>query len=162
MSFDGITQAEAERLIKMLKKAYDELFYLPEHGKNQFVVVGDTQKDKFTIQFYRGEINAEKYSINALVNKNNTTLLRLDIVPPTSDKKHRNPGQDELITGSHWHIYREGYGDKFAYPAKDISGEDFYDHSLEFFKKFNIIKAPKLVMTTILNDFIKEDDESGD
>jgi len=37
---------------------------------------------------------------------------------------HENP-DGEIIRGAHIHIYKEGYGDKFAFPVKDF--EDVED-----------------------------------
>ena len=44
----------------------------------------------------------------------NITLLRLDI----DTKPHRNP-DGKKINGTHLHVYREGYGDSWAYELND-------------------------------------------
>ena len=50
-------------------------------GKIKFDVIGDTKKDVFTIDIYRGKINPYKYDMRALIKKNGTMLLQLHISP---------------------------------------------------------------------------------
>jgi len=62
--------------------------------------------------------------------------------------KHVNPDGEEF-SGSHIHIYREGYGDKFAYDIssekfldKFTNSEDLTDALYDFMKFCNITKQP--------------------
>lgn len=67
--------------------------------------------------------------------------------------RHYNPPElgGELVIGFHWHIYKEGFDLKFAYPACDIFNDDFVKNTLAFFKEFNIIKPPKISTQLYLN-----------
>lgn len=67
-------------------------------------------------------------------------LSELHINPGSS---HSNP-DNTLIIGSHWHIYREGYDRKSAFPATDINDDDFVENTLLFFEKFIIISKPRI------------------
>jgi len=49
-----------------------------------------------------------------------------------------------IIIGSHWHVYREGYDRKFAFPATNIDDDDFISNTLQFFDKFHLIDKPNV------------------
>ena len=75
-----IKQAEAEKLLHMLKRTLIHTISFPEQGTNiEFQVIGDTQKDIFTIRIYRGKINLKKYEVSARIFWNNVMLLELHI-----------------------------------------------------------------------------------
>ena len=80
MSGEKLTDAEARRLIAMLKRALIEAIDFPDRGKKaEFDVVGDTKKDLFTVSIFRGKIQSKKYSIGARIKKNGISLLELHI-----------------------------------------------------------------------------------
>jgi len=57
---------------------------------------------------------------------------------------HRNP-DGTLLPGRHLHVYREGYGDKFAIipPANAFPNlEDIWSSLDDFMKYCNIIRPP--------------------
>lgn len=136
-----LSQAEAIRLLNMLKKAYEDSLTLPVSRKiTTLQVQGDTKQDLFRINIYRGAINAQKFTFNGMIVKNDVTLLRLEI---NKNGRHRNP-DGNIITGSHWHQYCEGFDTQFAFPATDIDGCDFVDTTLAFFEKFHVIDPPQL------------------
>ena len=107
MSTIKITQAEAERLLSMAKRSLVAKveFPLPEKDE-EFDLIGDTKKDIFAVNIFRGKINAFKYNIGARIKKNGILLLELHINP---SNVHINP-DGKKITGNHWHIYSEEYG----------------------------------------------------
>lgn len=61
-----------------------------------------------------GRYIQEKISFQNRLNKN-IVLIRLDI---GETLRHRNP-DEKIIEGSHVHIYRDGYGEHWAYGLKD-------------------------------------------
>lgn len=76
----------------------------------------------------------------------NTQLIRLDI----DTKPHRNPDH-QVISPTHIHIYREGYGDSWAYPLNNIPNRpnsiftntsDLVQTFFDFCKFCNISKIP--------------------
>ncbi len=145
MSGEKLTDAEARRLLEMLKHTLIEEMNFPNRGeKKEFDVVGDTKKDLFTVSIFRGRIQPKKYSIGARIKKNGISLLELHI---NATNVHFNP-DGEKITKDHWHIYTEDYGRKFAIPAEDIYDEDFVENTLIFLRKFHVVEPPKIYYQT--------------
>ena len=137
-----LTQAEAEALIRMLKRSLIDSINFPGKGeKKNFQVQGDTSKDKFDIQLYRGNIAAHKLNYEAIVSVNKVILLELHV---GDTLKHLNP-DGSWVNGSHWHIYKQDYGRAFAIPAADVKSSDFESNTLKFFKEFNIISPPTVI-----------------
>lgn len=142
---EQLTQEEADRLISMLKEALIEQINAPDPGERiYFDVKGDTSHDLFNIDIFRGRKALNKVNYNARIKINNVTLLELHI---NATNRHRNP-DGEVITGSHWHIYKEGFGTSFAFPALELSDKDFVENAIAFLKKFNVIKRPKITEQT--------------
>lgn len=138
---EKLTQEEAEQMLNMLKKTLTQSVNFPTKGtKIEFDLVGDTKKDLFTTKIYRGKINREKYEIDARIKKNNILLLELHISP---GKVHPNPDGTKII-GSHWHIYTEEYGRRFAYPAENLDSNKFVENTILFLEKFNVIEKPTI------------------
>ena len=93
-----LTQAEAKRLLEMVKYTLVSQFGLPNLGETaSFDVEGDDPADRFTITVFRGKINAGKQNFSARVSKNNAMLLELHI---GATNKHFNV-DGSCITGSH-------------------------------------------------------------
>lgn len=136
-----MTDVEAQRLLKMIKRSLITEMSFPNRGDTEeFDVVGDTKKDIFSINIYRGRIQPLKYNMGARIKKNGTMLLELHINPTTV---HSNPN-GEKISGSHWHIYTEKYGRTYAFPANDIRGDEFIENTIAFLTKFNVVEQPKI------------------
>lgn len=141
MAFTKITQAEADRLLRMLKRTLISEISFPEKGESvEFQVAGDGKQDIFTVNIFRGKINRLKYNIGARIVKNGILLLELHINP---SNVHPNP-DGEKITGSHWHIYSEEYGRLWAFPAENIDSEVFIENTMLFLEKFNVIESPTI------------------
>ena len=139
MASTKMTQVEADRMLKMLKCALISEINFPTRGESiEFSVVGDSKQDVFSVNIFRGKINRLKYNIGARIEKNGIMLLELHINP---SNVHPNP-DGEKITGSHWHIYREGYGMLWAFPAENIDSEEFVENTILFLEKFNVIERP--------------------
>ena len=137
-----LTQDEAKRLLDMTKRSLIAEMNFPTRGKTkEFDVIGDTKKDVFSINIYRGKINAFKYDMGARIKKNGIMLLQLHINP---SNVHVNPN-GQKITGSHWHIYTEQYGRTFAFPADDINCDEFVDNTISFLNRFNVIEKPEIL-----------------
>lgn len=138
---EKITQAEADKLLNMLKHSLINEIIFPEKGNStEFNVRGSSTKDILAIKIYRGRINHNKYEIGARIIKNNVMLLELHINP---GKPHQNPDGTKLI-GSHWHIYTEEYYRSLAFPADDIQSDDFVNNTILFLDKFNVIDKPTI------------------
>ena len=81
----------------------------------------DRRMDNMKISTYRARKNRLKVSYRLLYN-GNVMLIRVDTQDATP---HTNPDKKITIAPRepHVHIYREGYGDKFAYPLP----KEFHD-----------------------------------
>lgn len=132
-----LSQDEAERLIRAIKTAVDEIFRMPAAGEQHagFHVKADDGED-FTIAVYQGTLNARRHSMSARVTRLGVPLIRLCVNGST----HNNP-DGTRVPGTHWHVYREGYDDWFAYPA-DIESDGFTEATMALLDKFNVIKRP--------------------
>lgn len=136
-----LTQDEANRLINMLKRAYDKYILFPGQGKScEFDVIGDSNRDIFTIKICHGKRDRLKYTFNARIKKNGQPLLELHIT--SKNAVHQNPDGTKLY-GSHFHIYTEEHGRRFAFTV-DIKNEDFVENTITFLDKFNVIEKPTI------------------
>lgn len=137
-----LTQAEADALIRMIKTSLANTVYFPSKGeKKEFQVRGDTAKDLFDIQLFRGNIASSKTNYEAIVCLKKIPILELHV---GETLRHRNP-DGSLIIGSHWHIYNQQYGRALAIPATDINSPDFERNTMKFFNEFNIVSPPVVV-----------------
>lgn len=136
-----LTQDEAKELLEMLKNTLTAHINFPSKGESvEFDVQGKTKKDLFTIKICRGNINFTKYDTGARIKKNNILLLELHI---NTTKVHSNPDGSKII-GSHWHVYTEEYGRRFAFPAENIESDKFVENTIMFLDKFNVIQKPEI------------------
>lgn len=71
-------------------------------------------KEIFLLDFYRGNIELSKYTINKRY-RQSIVLLRYD-----NGGRHTNPDGESFV-GRHVHLYREGFNDKFAFPVSEIN-----------------------------------------
>jgi Family of unknown function (DUF6978) len=111
----NISQVEADRLIRMEKRAENnDVFPFPDlGGAISIPLVSADLRENFFIDVSRGRINLLK-GTNQLRSHQVIVLVRLDFNGPP----HRNPDGEEIAC-PHMHIYREGYGDKWAYPLPE-------------------------------------------
>lgn len=136
-----LKQSDIEKLLNMLKKTLEDTANFPLPGKTEiFQVQGETRKDVFDIQIYRGKINPLKYNLEALISFKNIPLLELHIDP---GNKHINPDGTE-IKGTHWHILSEAHGREVAYAATDIDSELFVENTIMFLEKLHVVKKPDI------------------
>ncbi len=141
MSEINLTQAEAEQFIEAAKHRVDDRVWdYPDRGeKNSIPLVAPLRKEQFLLDMYRGSINLKKVAYQERVRKS-IVLLRLDL----GTAPHRNPDGEE-IPPLHLHRYREGFGDKWAFPLPDDCFKDLNDlyQTLKDFMEFcNIVKPP--------------------
>ncbi|MDD3926511.1 MAG: hypothetical protein PHT33_07620 [bacterium] len=136
-----ITQAEADALIGLEKHRIDEQKYdFPFMGGALALSLQSVdRREQFLLDISRGRINLlrGKYQNRA---RQVVTLVRLDFGGPP----HRNP-DDKEIPCPHLHVYREGFGDKWAVPipSKHFSRiNDLYGTLEDFMMFCNITKMP--------------------
>lgn len=108
-----LSQGEADALMAMEKIRVDETAWaLPDlGGRVSIPLKSGNGREQFLLDIRRGRIDLRKstYQERARVV---VVLVRLDL----GGAPHRNPDGAELPS-PHLHLYREGYGDKWAVPA---------------------------------------------
>ncbi|MCO6453564.1 MAG: hypothetical protein J5I90_22470 [Caldilineales bacterium] len=105
-----LTQAEADALLALKKYRIDDTMW-PYPGPGEKIIVpleSADKKESFLLDVSRGSINLAKGTYQNRARKV-IVLARLDFNGPP----HRNPDGID-IPCPHLHIYREGYGDKWA------------------------------------------------
>lgn len=113
MAETALTQAEATDLIGVEKKRTDVTPY-PYPGIGGSINIPLTSldnKEHFLLDIGRGYINLSKVT-HQLRARVTIVLVRLDV----DGAPHRNP-DGEMVPCPHLHIYREGFGTKWAYPV---------------------------------------------
>lgn len=108
-----LTQEEADALIAMPKEGIgDEEWEYPSPGSGISIpLVSLDRREHFMLDLYRARINLAKGTYQNR-GRQIVVLVRLDF----GGAPHRNPDGKE-IGSPHLHVYREGFGDKWAFPA---------------------------------------------
>jgi hypothetical protein len=143
MADASLTQAEADSLIAMEKVRADEKEYeFPIPGEK--LVIPLTSKDKrenFILDVSRGRIDLGKVTYQNR-GRQVVVLVRLDV----GGAPHRNPDFEEVAC-PHLHVYREGYGAKWAIPApvdKFPNTGDIFQTLFHFMQHCNITTTPNV------------------
>ena len=136
-----ITQAEADALFSMSKHRIDQTAW-DYPGLGGFVsipLVSGDQREQFLLDLHRGRVNLSKGTYQTR-GRQTAILARLDF----GGNPHRNPDGEE-VGSPHLHLYREGYGDRWAIPVPEDQFVDLDDlwQTLEDFMRFcNVIEPP--------------------
>ncbi len=109
----NLSQADADQLIAMRKLSAndDECEYPGMGGSLCLPLVSEDKRENFFLDINRGKIELKKGK-NQNRAKQVVVLVRLDF----GGTPHRNPDGSE-IGCPHLHLYREGFADKWAFPA---------------------------------------------
>jgi hypothetical protein len=137
-----LTDLEANDLLNALKEMVsNKTIEFPDSGGYLSLDVNSVNsRDKFVIDVNRkGKINIKKATYQTRYQKT-IQLLRLDI----AGQPHTNPDGEE-ITCPHLHIYKEGYGDSWAFPIDEnifSNTEDLVQSLIEFLSYNKISNIP--------------------
>jgi len=139
----NLTQAEADALIAMEKhRATEDRSDFPMGGQSLVLPLQSSDKrEQFLLDLSRGRIDLLKVKMQNR-GRQVVVLVRLDL----GGAPHRNPDDEEIPT-PHLHVYREGYGDKWAVPVPvdrfRVTGDVWA--TLEDFLRFcNITQPPHI------------------
>jgi hypothetical protein len=137
----NLSQAEADALIAMEKQRLDDQRWnYPELGGIMTIpLVSKDIREKFLLDINRGRIDLLKGTYQNR-SREIIVLVRLDF----GGRPHRNPDDSE-IPSPHLHLYREGYGDKWAIPIpiKDFPDiQDLWKTLSDFMRYCNISEPP--------------------
>lgn len=144
MSRTDLLQAEADALIALAKvKVSDELYDYPGTGGSIMVpLTSEDKREDFLLDIYRGRIDLLKGTYQNRAQQV-IVLVRVDF----GGAPHRNPDGSE-VPCPHLHLYREGFGDKWAapLPSEIFTNIDDLWQTLEDFMQFcNIVDRPSIV-----------------
>ena len=136
-----LTQAEADALLAVKKCRADtaEWNYPDLGGRVTAPLVSVDGREQFFLDLRRARIDLRKETYQNR-GRQVAILARLDFGGPP----HRNPDGAE-VGSPHLHLYREGFGDKWAFPVPPKSFSNLGDPwlTLEDFMRFcNIIQPP--------------------
>lgn len=106
----NLSQSEADALIAMEKiRVNEQIIYYPSIGERISVpLMSRNKRENFILDISRGKIDLLKGTYQDRA-RQVVILVRLDF----GGQPHRNPDGKE-ITSPHLHIFKEGYGDKWA------------------------------------------------
>jgi hypothetical protein len=136
-----LSQTEADALVVVEKNRVEDTPYpYPGIGGSVNIpLMSIDKREHFLLDINRSSINLKKVT-HQLRARVAIVLLRLDIEGPP----HRNPDGQELPC-PHLHVYREGYGDKWAYPlsaAAFSAPTDLWATLTDFMRYCNITRPP--------------------
>ncbi|MBN1829621.1 MAG: hypothetical protein JW884_10825 [Deltaproteobacteria bacterium] len=143
MSNIDLTQAEVEALLSMNKvKLNDDIHDYPDQGGSiRIPLISENRREEFMLDVSRGRIELSKGTLQNRT-RQVVVLVRLDY----GGSPHRNPDGAEMPC-PHLHIYREGYGDKWAVPVPSDRfshiGDD-WETLHDFINFCNIVDIPNI------------------
>lgn len=137
----NLTQAEADLLIEMEKYRVDDTMwkYPSLGGSITIPLISEDKRENFLLDVSRGKIDLLKGSYQNR-SRQVVVLVRLDF----GGQPHRNPDGQE-IASPHLHVYREGFGDKWAIPVPDdrfTNMDDLWQTLQDFINYCNITEPP--------------------
>ena len=143
MAHLDLTQEEADLLISMEKNRVDEREWLfpGPGGRVAIPLISVDKRENFVLDVTRVQIKLTKATYQNRA-RSAIILIRLDV----DGSPHRNPDGEE-IPCPHLHVYREGYGDKWAIPAPRERYADTSDLFLTlgaFMQHCNVVDQPNI------------------
>ena len=143
MAASELSQSEADALTAMPKVREDDTAWrYPElGGAISLPLLSEDHRERFLLDVSRGriELARERFQNRA---RQVVILVRLDVGGPM----HRNPDGTE-IPCPHIHLYREGYGDKWAFPVPTehfATLDDQWQTYLDFLAFCNVTEPPNI------------------
>ncbi|MGH7583313.1 MAG: DUF6978 family protein [Gemmatimonadales bacterium] len=139
----NLTQTEADALIAVEKhRANDDRNDFPTGGESLIVPLQSVDKrEQFLLDLSRGRIDLAKVKMQTR-GRQVVVLVRLDL----AGAPHRNP-DDQEIPAPHLHIYREGFGDKWAMPVpadRFRDPDDVWATFEDFLQFCNVTQPPHI------------------
>jgi len=138
-----LSQAEADALIALPKyKEDNNVWEYPSLGGGVSIpLVSADKRERFFLDISHGQINLLKGKHQNRA-RQCIVLVRLDF----GGSPHRNPDDTE-IPCPHLHVYREGYGDKWAIPAPSNNFQntnDIWKTFQDFIAYCNVVSPPRI------------------
>ncbi len=139
----NLTQSEADALIAMEKhRTNEDRAVFPMSGESLVLPLQSADKrEQFLLDISRGRIDLLKVKMQNR-GRQTVVLVRLDL----GSAPHRNPDGEE-IPAPHLHVYREGFGDKWAIyvPAERFRAlHDLFVTFEDFMRFCNVTRPPHI------------------
>ncbi len=139
----NLTQDEADKLIAMEKRSADAKEWLfPAPGESVAMPLTSLDKrESFMLDVTRAQIRLTKATYQNRA-RAAIVLMRLDL----DGAPHRNPNGEE-VQCPHLHVYREGWGDKWAVAApvaRYTDSSDLFSTFEAFMQHCNITDPPNI------------------
>lgn len=136
-----LTQLEADALIAMEKHRMDDKEWkFPGPGQRLAIpLISPDKRENFMLDITRSQLKLTKATYQNRA-RQVVILMRLDLDGPP----HRNPDEQE-VPCPHLHVYREGYGDKWAIAAplaRYPNTQDLFSTFEAFMQHCNITQTP--------------------
>lgn len=139
----NLTQGEADALLAMEKHRVDdnEWDYPGLGGSISIPLLSPDRRESFLLDVGRGRLDLLRGTYQNRA-RQIIVLARLDF----GGQPHRNP-DDVEVPSPHLHVYREGYGDKWAIPVPSASFSNIADlwQTLDDFLRYcNVTQPPRI------------------
>lgn len=143
MSSVDLSQIQATELLALEKQAVDRTIHrFPLAGESITLQLESTdQREQFLLDLSRARIAVSKVKMQARA-RQVYVLARIDL----GGAPHRNPDGEE-VDCPHLHLYRAGYGDKWAVPLpvdKFPQPSDIWDTYERFLRFCNVTRPPSV------------------
>jgi hypothetical protein len=138
-----LSQAEADALLQLEKHRVDDSRYdYPGLGGSlRIPLLSVDRRENFSLDVTKSRVYLEKGTYQNRA-RGVVILARLDF----GGAPHRNP-DDEEIECPHLHLYREGFGDRWAFPVPEDQFRqpaDRFRTLLDFMRFVNITRPPQI------------------
>jgi hypothetical protein len=108
-----LTQVEAQQLMEMTKRFVrpPAAIAIPPGADETYELAGPNDREKFLLDVWRGTLRLSKLKLQERA-RTIVVLVRLDV----DGAPHTNP-DGQRLSGTHVHLFKEGYDDRWAYPV---------------------------------------------
>jgi hypothetical protein len=143
-----LTQGEADQLMQLTKHFLrpPASITIPPGIDETYELAGPNDRERFLLDIWRGTLRLSKLKFQERV-RTAIVLVRLDV----DGAPHTNP-DGQRFAGTHIHLFREGYDDKWAYPVDPTRFKLLTDPGTVFhdFCAFCNIESPPSVQAVIV------------
>jgi hypothetical protein len=143
MAHITLTQAEADALIAMEKRLVDaaKIDYPKPGSRLAISLVSSDKKEDFVL-----DVNRNRLDLSKVTHQNRARQVIVPLRLDLGAAPHRNPNGEELA-GPHLHVYREGYGEKWAFPVPSDKYRDIANLLVtleDFMRHCNVVQLPEI------------------
>ncbi len=143
-----LTQSEADDLIAMVKHFLraPASIAIPPGADDSYELAGPGDRERFWLDVWRGTLRLSKLKLQNRA-RSAIVLVRLDV----DGAPHTNP-DGRYLSGTHLHLFKEGYDDRWAYAVDPKQFTLLTDPATTFqeFCTFCKIESPPAVQGVIV------------